>query len=94
MWTSSAELRRSYERHCRRTGKYELVAEAQERAPARQLLTVESDRPLAELVRDPVCHRLLDPSRATEHLSVERTEYCFCSTDCREAFEADPSAFA
>lgn len=58
------------------------------------LLTVECDRPMAELVRDPVCHMLLDPSRATEHLSREGTDYCFCSTDCRRAFEADPSAFA
>jgi YHS domain-containing protein len=58
------------------------------------LLTVECDRPLAELVCDPVCHMLLDPSRATEHLSREGTEYCFCSTDCRCIFEAYPRAFA
>ena len=58
------------------------------------LLTVECNRPMTELVRDPVCHMLLDPSRATERLHREGIDYCFCSTDCRSSFEADPSAFA
>jgi adenylate cyclase len=57
------------------------------------LLTVECDQPLAELVRDPVCHMLLDPSQATEHLVRNGAEHWFCSTDCRHAFEAEPHAY-
>ena len=58
------------------------------------LLSVLSDVDSGDLQRDPVCHMLLDPSRATEHLSHADVDYWFCSPECRAAFEADPQAYA
>jgi adenylate cyclase len=57
------------------------------------VLTVESDREPADLVRDPVCHMLLDPSRTMEHASSDGTDYWFCSRECRDAFEDEPAAY-
>ena len=57
------------------------------------VLGVECDREMADLVRDPVCHMLLDRSRVTEHAHHRGTDYWFCSTDCRRAFEAEPEAY-
>jgi class 3 adenylate cyclase len=59
-----------------------------------ELLTVAAETEVSELVRDPVCHMLIDPRLATERINRDRVEYWFCSEDCREAFEADPVAYA
>ena len=58
------------------------------------VLAVRSDVDAADLQRDPVCHMLLDPSRATELVSHEGLEYWFCSRECRTTFESDPSDYA
>ena len=54
------------------------------------VLTVLCDDQAADLKRDPVCHMLLDPSRATEHMRYAGTEYWFCSPGCRATFETNP----
>jgi adenylate cyclase len=57
------------------------------------LLSVLSESEAADLERDPVCHMLLDPSRATEQLSHGGVDYWFCSSECRATFESDPGAY-
>jgi class 3 adenylate cyclase len=57
------------------------------------LVTIECDRDMAELVRDPVCHMLLDPTRTTERVEWRGVGYWFCSGDCRDAFLAEPEGF-
>jgi adenylate cyclase len=57
------------------------------------LLSVLSDVNAADLQRDPVCHMLLDPSRATEHVRHDDVEYWFCSPECRATFENDSESY-
>ena len=59
-----------------------------------ELVTAASDSEVDELVRDPVCQMLIDPRLATERLDRDGVEHWFCSVACRQAFEADPSAYA
>ena len=58
------------------------------------LLAVVGDADPSALKRDPVCHMLLDPSRATERLSRAGIDYWFCSPECRAAFETEPEVYA
>jgi adenylate cyclase len=58
-----------------------------------QLVTAAAESEVSELVRDPVCHMLIEPGLAAERISRDGIEYWFCSWDCREAFEADPDAY-
>jgi adenylate cyclase len=59
-----------------------------------EIVTAKSQRAIGELVRDPVCQMLIDPKLATERLEVDDTQYWFCSAECREAFAAEPAAYA
>jgi adenylate cyclase len=59
-----------------------------------ELVAAASKSELSELVPDPVCRMLIDPKLATESLELDGVEHWFCSSDCRAAFEADPSAYA
>ena len=59
-----------------------------------ELVTAASESEVGELVRDPVCHMLIDPKLATEHVNRDGVEHWFCSAACREAFQADPAAYA
>jgi len=58
-----------------------------------ELVEVLSDEETVGLLRDPVCHMLLDLERTTEHVEWHSTEYWFCSADCRAAFEAEPELY-
>lgn len=57
------------------------------------LLTVLCDVDNADLERDPVCHMLLDPSRATEQVSYAGADFWFCSPECRAAFASEPDDY-
>ncbi|MDP8975250.1 MAG: YHS domain-containing protein [Actinomycetota bacterium] len=43
---------------------------------------------------DPVCGMTVDDSDAPEKLDHEGTTYYFCSSDCRQEFEANPADYA
>ena len=43
---------------------------------------------------DPVCGMEVDPASAAGHNEYAGRQYAFCSTSCRERFDADPSRFA
>lgn len=43
---------------------------------------------------DPVCAMSVEERDAPERLDYEGTTYYFCSTDCREEFEANPEDYA
>ena len=43
---------------------------------------------------DPVCGMSVDEGDAPEKLDHEGTTYYFCSTDCRQEFEANPEDYA
>jgi class 3 adenylate cyclase/YHS domain-containing protein len=58
-----------------------------------ELIEVLGSEETAGLLRDPVCHMLLDPDRASERLDHEGAEYWFCSAKCRSAFEAEPGLY-
>lgn len=45
-------------------------------------------------VKDPVCGMTLEDSEAPERADYNSTIYCFCSTSCREEFEANPEDYA
>lgn len=57
------------------------------------LIEVLDEEASTGLLRDPVCHMLLDPERATESALWHGSAYWFCSAPCREAFDAEPSAY-
>jgi adenylate cyclase len=59
-----------------------------------EIIEVLGDEAAPGLLRDPVCHMLLDPARATERLEWDGTEYRFCSAACRAAFAAQPELYA
>lgn len=42
---------------------------------------------------DPVCGMTVEESDAPEQLDHGGTTYYFCSTDCREEFEANPGDY-
>jgi adenylate cyclase len=58
-----------------------------------ELVTAASQSEVGELVRDPVCHMLIDPRLAAADLEHAGVSHWFCSDGCRVAFEADPSAY-
>jgi class 3 adenylate cyclase/YHS domain-containing protein len=58
-----------------------------------ELIEVLGDEESAGLLRDPVCHMLLDPTRTTIRLEHRGAEYRFCSATCRAAFEAEPELY-
>lgn len=41
---------------------------------------------------DPVCRMAIAPGREAGRITLDDTEYVFCSADCAERFAADPSA--
>lgn len=43
---------------------------------------------------DPVCGMKVEESDAPDKLDHEGTTYYFCSTDCRQEFEANPGDYA
>lgn len=43
--------------------------------------------------KDPVCGMDLDPAEAAGTTLHEGTMYYFCSTSCKEAFDAAPSTY-
>ncbi len=43
---------------------------------------------------DPVCGMKVEETDAPDKLDHEGTTYYFCSTDCREEFEANPGDYA
>lgn len=42
---------------------------------------------------DPVCGMSVEESDAPDKLDHEDTMYYFCSSDCRQEFEADPADY-
>ena len=58
------------------------------------LVEILAEEEAPGLLRDPVCHMLLDPERTTEQLEWDGTEYRFCSAACRTAFAAEPELYA
>ena len=45
-------------------------------------------------VKDPVCNMEIEEGDAVGSAEHEGKTFYFCSTDCKEEFEADPSAYA
>jgi Cu+-exporting ATPase len=43
---------------------------------------------------DPVCGMTVEEGDASDTLDYEGTTYYFCSTDCRQEFEANPADYA
>jgi class 3 adenylate cyclase len=58
-----------------------------------ELVEILAGEEVAGLLRDPVCHMLLDPERVTEHVAHEGVDHWFCSTACRSAFEGEPTLY-
>jgi YHS domain-containing protein len=46
------------------------------------------------MVIDPVCGMRIEPEDAAAIVEREGTTYYFCSQVCRDAFAADPTAYA
>ena len=44
-------------------------------------------------VKDPVCGMTIDSDTATARAEVKGETYYFCSTACRDAFEANPGRY-
>ena len=44
-------------------------------------------------VQDPVCHMMVDPDRAAATSTHGQSAYMFCSTACKERFDADPHKY-
>ncbi|MDP9403388.1 MAG: YHS domain-containing protein [Actinomycetota bacterium] len=45
-------------------------------------------------VTDPVCKMKIEEGDAVGTSQHEGTTYYFCSSDCKEEFDADPEAYA
>lgn len=45
-------------------------------------------------VKDPVCGMTIEDAGAAATSEHEGKTYYFCSTDCKEEFDADPERFA
>lgn len=48
---------------------------------------------MAIKTKDPVCGQDVT-GKATACSSFEDKQYCFCSEECKEKFDRDPSAFS
>lgn len=46
------------------------------------------------MVKDPVCGMQIEESDAVGSSEHEGRTYYFCSQDCKDEFDADPSAYA
>ncbi|HET8548441.1 MAG TPA: YHS domain-containing protein [Bryobacteraceae bacterium] len=46
-----------------------------------------------EMKRDPVCHMDVEPTRAAGTSKYKGDTYYFCSTQCKQRFDADPESF-
>lgn len=44
-------------------------------------------------VKDPVCGMMVEPETAPAKSEYKGTTYYFCSTDCKEEFDADPESY-
>lgn len=44
-------------------------------------------------VHDPVCGMMVEPAKAADHCSHNGGEYYFCSTHCKEKFDAAPESY-
>jgi P-type Cu+ transporter len=66
---------------------------ATDAAPTVEVADAQPEQPAPTAVGDPVCGMIVDPAHApaTTHRAIT---HHFCSTDCREAFLADPARFA
>jgi YHS domain-containing protein len=51
------------------------------------------ERPSPEIVRDPVCEMIVDPSKSKFVSTFKGKKYYFCSADCQKAFEIDPQKY-
>lgn len=45
-------------------------------------------------VKDPVCGMSIEESDAVGTSEYKSTTYYFCSSDCKETFDADPEDYA
>jgi YHS domain-containing protein len=45
-------------------------------------------------VKDPVCNMTFDSADAAATSEWQGRAFYFCSTDCKEEFDSDPSAYA
>ena len=45
-------------------------------------------------VKDVVCGMEIDPKAASSHTEYQGKTYCFCSSDCRAKFMAEPQKYA
>jgi len=45
-------------------------------------------------VKDPVCGMTIDPAKATGQSNYRGHTYYFCSTSCKEQFDANPAKYA
>ena len=52
------------------------------------ILSIFKKKP--ELARDPMCHMLVDPSKARASSKFEGVTYYFCAPGCKILFEEDP----
>jgi Cu+-exporting ATPase len=43
--------------------------------------------------KDPVCSMAVDENNATATSDHNGTTYYFCSVDCKEEFDADPTSY-
>jgi P-type Cu+ transporter len=53
----------------------------------------ETDKAAAATAIDPVCGMRVDPATAKHRTSYKAKDYFFCSSRCRDRFEADPEKF-
>ena len=45
------------------------------------------------MAKDPVCGMMVDPETAAHHVDISGTRHHFCSTRCRDKFEANPGRY-
>jgi YHS domain-containing protein len=56
-------------------------------------LPIQEDFQPDDVIRDPVCHALIQPHRAYASLEYHGIRYYFCCLVCQEAFQANPETF-
>lgn len=55
------------------------------------ILSIFKKKP--EPARDPICHMMVDPSKARASSKYEDVTYYFCAPGCKMLFEEDPAKY-